>query len=229
MSNDSEATALSCDDVEIIIRDWVHVLDDDQGVFRGVHEAAQRIVDLVAMRTSPPSGEINADALREKTARENDAEFARLTGIIFDQLKEIEQLRSQARESELAQRSTAWLIEWPEDDSNPVRWWNPAYGWMRDANKAMHFARKTDTDCFLSTMRFGLNLKVTEHVFIGGATASQAPAESAPPPGDQTRRAWEDSIIAAENGGHLGEVVANYRAVRREILAARAALTEAKP
>lgn len=66
-----------------------------------------------------------------------------------------------------AGRATAWLIEWPEDDTNPVRWWNPAHGWMRDANKAMWFVRKTDAECFLLTMRFGLNLKVTEHVFIG--------------------------------------------------------------
>jgi len=70
-----------------------------------------------------------------------------------------------------AQETLVWLIEWPEDDNVPVRWWNPAYGWMRDANKAIHFARKTDADCFLSTMRFGRHLKVTEHKFCSAAGA----------------------------------------------------------
>mgnify|MGYP003385777678 FL=1 len=64
-------------------------------------------------------------------------------------------------------RTTAWLIEWPESDNTPVRWWNPACGWMRDANKAIGFARQTDADCYLATMKFGLHLKVTEHIFVG--------------------------------------------------------------
>ncbi|WP_439398778.1 hypothetical protein ACRQ5Q_15335 [Bradyrhizobium sp. PMVTL-01] len=82
---------------------------------------------------------------------------------IYDRIANVLDSHSSAETA----RATAWLIEWPEDDTNPVRWWNPAHGWMRDANKAMHFARKTDADCFLSTMRFGLSLKVTEHIFIG--------------------------------------------------------------
>lgn len=80
----------------------------------------------------------------------------------------------------VASREIAWLIEWPEDDINTVRWWNPAHGWMRDANKALHFSRKTDADCYLSTMRFGLSLKVTEHVFIGDEPRDVALAQAAP-------------------------------------------------
>lgn len=64
----------------------------------------------------------------------------------------------------------AWLIEWPETDNAPVRWWNPAHGWMRDANAALHFARKTDADCYLSTMKFGEHLVVTEHMCVSHAT-----------------------------------------------------------
>lgn len=75
----------------------------------------------------------------------------------------------------MTERTISWLIEWPEDDNNPVRWWNPAHGWMRDANKALHFARQTDADCFLSTMKFGLHLKVTEHVFLGDETRHAIP------------------------------------------------------
>jgi hypothetical protein len=66
----------------------------------------------------------------------------------------------------MTERTSAWLIEWPEDDNNPVRWWNPVHGWMRDANKALQFARQTDAECYLSTMKFGLHLKVTEHIFV---------------------------------------------------------------
>jgi len=65
-----------------------------------------------------------------------------------------------------AREPTVWLIEWPESDTVPVRWWNPAHGWMRDANAALHFARKTDADCYLSTMKIGESLKVTEHKFV---------------------------------------------------------------
>jgi hypothetical protein len=65
-----------------------------------------------------------------------------------------------------AQDPTVWLVEWPESDTVPVRWWNPAHGWMRDANAALHFARKTDADCYLSTMKIGESLKVAEHKFV---------------------------------------------------------------
>jgi hypothetical protein len=65
-----------------------------------------------------------------------------------------------------APEQTVWLIEWPESDTVPVRWWNIAHGWMRDANAALHFARKTDADCYLSTMKIGESLKATEHKFV---------------------------------------------------------------
>lgn len=63
-------------------------------------------------------------------------------------------------------RITVWLIEQPETDNMPVRWWNPATGWMRDANKATWFVRKQDAESALNGDRFLLGI-VTEHIFIG--------------------------------------------------------------
>lgn len=70
-------------------------------------------------------------------------------------------------------RLTAWLVEWPQDDNVPVRWWNPATGWMRDANKAMWFARESDANDYIAASQgFGRVVKATEHAFF------DAPAES---------------------------------------------------
>ena len=46
---------------------------------------------------------------------------------------------------------TAWVIECPQDDDEPVCWWNVSAGWMRDPNDATHFCRKEDAMAFRST------------------------------------------------------------------------------
>lgn len=61
---------------------------------------------------------------------------------------------------------TAWLIEWPASDNMVTRWWNPATGWMIDANKAIWFAREQDAEAYRGEMRFARHSVVsTEHVF----------------------------------------------------------------
>ena len=63
-----------------------------------------------------------------------------------------------------------WLLEWPENDSNPVRWWREAPnadgggGWKRDAYKATWFAREQDAvDFRLSRNLHGV---ITQHKFL---------------------------------------------------------------
>jgi hypothetical protein len=63
------------------------------------------------------------------------------------------------------QQERGWLIEWPEDETVPARWWNPATGWMRDANKAMRFARECDAADYVAANTFVTSVRPTEHVF----------------------------------------------------------------
>lgn len=64
------------------------------------------------------------------------------------------------------QGQTAWLVEWPEDDNVPVRWWNPATGWMRDANKALWFVRESDAADYIAAGHWVTGVKPTEHGFV---------------------------------------------------------------
>jgi hypothetical protein len=64
------------------------------------------------------------------------------------------------------QHQTAWLIEWPEDDNLPVRWWNPNRGWMCDADKALWFVRETDASDYIAAGHWAAGIKPTEHIFI---------------------------------------------------------------
>lgn len=64
----------------------------------------------------------------------------------------------------------AWLIEWPEDDNVPVRWWNPVTGWMRDANKAAHFCREQDAAAYVAAGHWAAVVKPTEHVFVSSVS-----------------------------------------------------------
>ena len=59
----------------------------------------------------------------------------------------------------------AWLIEWPEDDNVPVRWWHCKDGWMRDANKATWFCRQSDAQSFIDSHTMVGVVKATEHKF----------------------------------------------------------------
>ena len=61
----------------------------------------------------------------------------------------------------------AWLVEWPEDDNMPTRWWHPVTGWMRNASKALRLARKVDADAIISTSRFVNGIIATEHIWLG--------------------------------------------------------------
>lgn len=62
---------------------------------------------------------------------------------------------------------TAWLVEWPGDRHQPVRWWHPKHGWTIDAGAAIRFARKVDADAYIagSSMKWA---KATEHSWIDG-------------------------------------------------------------
>jgi hypothetical protein len=73
-----------------------------------------------------------------------------------------------------APRETGWLVEWPEDDNVPVRWWNPNIGWMRDANKAMRFCRECDAADYINgTGHWTSNVKPTEHIFLSPVPSAQ--------------------------------------------------------
>lgn len=67
---------------------------------------------------------------------------------------------------------SSWLIEWPEDDNVPVRWWNPATGWMRDANKAVHFCREQDAADYIASGNWAAVVKPTEHVFVSSVSST---------------------------------------------------------
>jgi len=66
------------------------------------------------------------------------------------------------------EREAHWLVEWPEDDNMPVRWWHPITGWMRDANKALRLSRKEDAEAVIATGRFvsGGVIRAAEHKFL---------------------------------------------------------------
>jgi hypothetical protein len=64
------------------------------------------------------------------------------------------------------EREHGWLIEWPEDDNVPVRWWNPATGWVRDANNAMRFCRERDAADYIAAGHWAAGMKPTEHIFL---------------------------------------------------------------
>src|SRR6185437_11585686 len=76
--------------------------------------------------------------------------------------------------------ATVWLVEWPEDDNVPVRWWNPNTGWMRDANKAMHFARMSDAADYIASVKMVTGVKPTEHKFLALLTTGNASSELKP-------------------------------------------------
>lgn len=68
---------------------------------------------------------------------------------------------------------TAWLVEWPENDNMPVRWWHPELGWVRNANKALHLSRKQDAEAIIKLSFFSSRAMPTEHKFVAGAEPSQ--------------------------------------------------------
>lgn len=92
----------------------------------------------------------------------------------------------------------AWLIEWPEDDNVPVRWWNPATGWMRDANKATHFCREQDTADYIAAGNWAAVVKPTEHIFIGGADRVDELVSTLTDARNRLRAALEPFAMVAE-------------------------------
>lgn len=64
-------------------------------------------------------------------------------------------------------KETGWLIEWPSDGHQPVRWWHPRHGWTIDAAAALRFSRQQDADDYIagSNMKWA---KATEHSWIDG-------------------------------------------------------------
>lgn len=59
---------------------------------------------------------------------------------------------------------TGWLVEWPSDGHQPVRWWHPKHGWTIDVGAAIRFSRKQDAEAFINhndhPMRWAI---ATEH------------------------------------------------------------------
>jgi len=74
----------------------------------------------------------------------------------------------QGSSAALRAQETFWLVEWPDDDNMPIRWWHPVIGWVRDANKALRLFRKADADAVIAASRFmsGGAIRATEHKLL---------------------------------------------------------------
>lgn len=74
----------------------------------------------------------------------------------------LDQLYKTAIAKEGRANETGWLVEWPSDGHQPVRWWHPRHGWTIDASAAIRFVRKQDAGDYIagSTMKWAI---ATEH------------------------------------------------------------------
>lgn len=59
----------------------------------------------------------------------------------------------------------AWLLEWPADDNNPTRYWNPKKGWMMDPVNACWFAREADAGDYKLSSNIPGTVRPVEHIF----------------------------------------------------------------
>lgn len=75
-----------------------------------------------------------------------------------------------------ALREAAWLIEWPADRQNPVRYWHPTEGHVIDPQHAVRFCRREDAEAMAKREHLFGGARVVEHIF-GLAVASTQPKE----------------------------------------------------
>lgn len=148
-----------------IIADFDALLNGNRLAVAAYNKQADRLESLLA----------EVGSLNETVKAQMDV-ADRLDKINDDQVR-----RSRAREKELETQVSrlsqptrdrpedfVWLIEWPEDDTVPVRWWHPVSGWMRDANKAARFSRREDAQAYITASRGGLGnstIKPMQHKF----------------------------------------------------------------
>ena len=110
----------------------------------------------------------------------------------------------------------AWLIEWPEDDNIPTRWWNPSTGWMRDANKATWFCRKEDAQTTITAGRFNGGIIATEHMFNTEAASPSGAMEWRSDMGNAPRDGtvidiWVEFLDYADRDSDKLTTIAAYR------------------
>lgn len=60
----------------------------------------------------------------------------------------------------------AWLIETPQTDNSPARWWNPETGWMIDPNKGLRLCREEDAAAVIKATRGLLPCRPIEHKWL---------------------------------------------------------------
>lgn len=87
----------------------------------------------------------------------------------------------------MADRETAWFIEWPAHNGNPMRWWagwemgDDRSSWTTDPNVAIRFCRQSDAQRtaqsihgFTGTDQF----RFTEHAWIDAGQSNDASQEA---------------------------------------------------
>lgn len=65
-----------------------------------------------------------------------------------------------------------WLIEWPADRQNPVRYWHPTQGFVIDPDHAVRFCRQEDAEAVLKRDRLFGGARSVEHLWL--ATGGEA-------------------------------------------------------
>ena len=66
----------------------------------------------------------------------------------------------------LPKSETAWLIEWPADRQNPVRYWHPTEGNVIDPNHAVRFAREEDAGAVCKRDQLRAGARPVEHMWV---------------------------------------------------------------
>jgi hypothetical protein len=61
--------------------------------------------------------------------------------------------------------TVAWLVEWPPDEDQPVRWWHPKHGWTIHANRAIRFSREVDATDYIAAIKMPW-CKAIEHKWL---------------------------------------------------------------
>ena len=61
--------------------------------------------------------------------------------------------------------TTAWLIEWPANKHDPVRYWHASEPRVMDPNDATAFARKVDAEAMMKRDGLHAGARAVEHIF----------------------------------------------------------------
>lgn len=65
---------------------------------------------------------------------------------------------------------TAWLIEWPDNELLPLRWYVPGKPYTRNPHEALRFARKEDAEKFIRVEGMQQYARAIEHAWIAPAS-----------------------------------------------------------